>query len=163
MSTSPVPTKPDTQPAPERRPNGAPARHEGGAAQAPPPIPADRTIDADLLIDVAQLSVEELTLELDATLLLDSVKLGAKGLDAALFVKADFEPLQAFAQRHAAHAGHDDGRSKRVRDAAKAAGLAAAGVAGGAVLNSKPWRLLPVPRRRSRLDIVRDEIVKRLP
>ena len=40
----------------------------------------DRTVDADFLVDVPQLSVEELTLELEASVGLSRVKLDAKGL-----------------------------------------------------------------------------------
>jgi hypothetical protein len=188
---------------------------------------------------------------------LNRVKLDAKGLDAGLFLKANFDSLRAFAQRgsegteaeegrasesprgsdvmrvrtglrellgatrdayrdlsdrdvqrqlrdvHAsAREAHDrvttsdepalepngadeDGREtgrdrngdaerphavrERLRHAAgqgvKAAGLTAAGLAGGALLESrsKRSRKLPIPRRRNRAQVVRDEITRRLP
>jgi hypothetical protein len=193
----------------------------------------DRTVDADFLVDVPQLSVEELTLELEASVGLSRVKLDAKGLQAGLYLKADFENLQALAQKrsgshgpvrsglrellsgtrdviehvtpsdHAAdeaedrrQGGQDHDQSAngvgaqdaghRVRHAvgqgAKAAGLTAAGLAGGALLEARvkpssklPRKLpqmpqlpklprnLPLPRRRSRAQILRDEFIKRLP
>jgi hypothetical protein len=198
----------------------------------------DRTVDADFLVDVPQLSVEELTLELEASVGLSRVKLDAKGLQAGLYLKADFENLQALAQKRAGSHGpvrsglrellsgtrdviehvtpsdhaedqaqdhrshdHDHDQSgnragaqetrQRVRHAvgqgAKAAGLTAAGLAGGALLEARvkpssklPRNLpnlpklpqlpqllqlpqLPLPRRRSRAQILRDEFIKRLP
>jgi hypothetical protein len=194
----------------------------------------DRTVDADFLVDVPQLSVEELTLELEASVGLSRVKLDAKGLQAGLYLKADFENLQALAQKRSGSHGpvrsglrellsgtrdviehvtpsdhaedqaqddHDHDQSgnragaqetrQRVRHAvgqgAKAAGLTAAGLAGGALLEARvkpssklPRNLpklpqlpqlpqllqlpqLPLPRRRSRAQILRDEFIKRLP
>jgi hypothetical protein len=198
----------------------------------------DRTVDADFLVDVPQLSVEELTLELEASVGLSRVKLDAKGLQAGLYLKADFENLQALAQKRSGSHGpvrsglrellsgtrdviehvtpsdhaedqaqddHDHDQSgnragaqetrQRVRHAvgqgAKAAGLTAAGLAGGALLEARvkpssklPRQLpklpklpqlpqlsqlsqlprnLPLPRRRSRAQILRDEFLKRLP
>jgi hypothetical protein len=194
----------------------------------------DRTVDADFLVDVPQLSVEELTLELEASVGLNRLKLDAKGLQAGLYLKADFENLQALAQKRSGSHGpvrsglrellsgtrdviehvtpsdhaedqaqddHDHDQSgnragaqetrQRVRHAvgqgAKAAGLTAAGLAGGALLEARvkpssklPRNLpnlpklpqlpqllqlpqLPLPRRRSRAQILRDEFIKRLP
>jgi hypothetical protein len=194
----------------------------------------DRTVDADFLVDVPQLSVEELTLELEASVGLSRVKLDAKGLQAGLYLKADFENLQALAQKRSGSHGpvrsglrellsgtrdviehvtpsdhaedqaqddHDHDQSgnragaqetrQRVRHAvgqgAKAAGLTAAGLAGGVLLETHvkpssklPRNLpnlpklpqlpqllqlpqLPLPRRRSRAQILRDEFIKRLP
>jgi hypothetical protein len=189
----------------------------------------DRTVDADFLVDVPQLSVEELTLELEASVGLSRVKLDAKGLQAGLYLKADFENLQALAQKRSGSHGpvrsglrellsgtrdviehvtpsdhaedqaqdhrshdHDHDQSgnragaqetrQRVRHAvgqgAKAAGLTAAGLAGGVLLETHvkpssklPRKLpqlpqlpqLPLPRRRSRAQILRDEFLKRLP
>jgi hypothetical protein len=54
---------------------------------------SDRATDADLLLDVPQLAVDELSLELEATPLLNRVKLDAKGLEVGLFLKADFGGL----------------------------------------------------------------------
>jgi hypothetical protein len=188
--------------------------------------PTDRTVDADLLVDVPQLSVEELTLELEASVGVNRLKLDAKGLHAGLYLKGDFENLQALAQKRSGSHGSvrsglrellggtrdviehvtpsDDGEQEtedrrrgehdrgegadgavsedgrhRVRhvvgQGAKAAGLTAAGVAGGALLearvkpSSKLHKLpklpgnLPLPRRRSRAEIIRDEVLKRLP
>ena len=187
--------------------------------------PTDRTVDADLLVDVPQLSVDELTLELEASVGLSRLKLDAKGLQAGLYLKGDFENLQSLPQKrsgshgpvrsglrellsgtrevieHVAPSddaedqaqdhrsdGHDqtsngaeahDAR-QRVRhvvgQGAKAAGLTAAGLAGGALLEARvkpssklPRRLpklpgnLPLPRRRNRAQILRDEFIKRLP
>lgn len=123
MSTPPVPTKPDVstaEPGAERRQSDAPAPRAGafpqpGTRAAAPrgdrggerreptpqvrgPAPSDRAVDADLLIDIPQLSVDELTLELEASLLLNRVKLDAKGLEAGLFIKANFDRLAALRQ-----------------------------------------------------------------
>jgi hypothetical protein len=282
MSTPPVPTKPDASsddsPA-ERRVNEAPARRNDAPAQnavtgrraAGPsedggderpesasvgygPTPSDRAVDADLLIDIPQLTVEELALELEASLMLNRVKLDAKGLDLGLFLKADFDGLRALVARDSeaerakasqsprgsdvmgvrsglrellgatrdayrelsdrdvqrqlrdvhesareAHdrvttaeepalgsSGEDEegreserdrdgdaGRSHAVRErlrhaagqGAKAAGLTAAGLAGGALLESrtKASHRLPIPRRRNRAQVVWEEISRRLP
>jgi hypothetical protein len=66
---------------------------------ASPPVAsgaaADRTQDADVLLDVSRLTVDELTLELQASVALDHVKLDAKGLDASLFLKGSLENLVA--------------------------------------------------------------------
>jgi hypothetical protein len=168
-------------------------REPSGAAFEP--VPSDRTEDADLLIDVPRLAVEDLSLELEASLLLNRVKLDAKGLEAGLYLKANFEHLQALAsngpgkkatrapqgavsattathRRELAGAASDrDGHRavERVRHAAmegvKATGLTAAGVAGGALLESrlKPSSKLRTPRRRGFGQIVRDRIASLLP
>jgi hypothetical protein len=281
MSSPLVPTKPDTSSDDSPRERGAsdsPARRKDAPAQSAVtgsepsdgvgdaraesspagygPAPSDRAVDADLLVDIPQLVVEDLALELEASLVLNRVKLDAKGLDAGLFLKANFDSLRALAQRgsegqvvegergsrsprgsdimrvrtglrellgttrdayrdlsdrevqrqlrdvHAsAQEAHDrvasddparetsgdddDGREsdrdragdggrphavqERLRHAAgqgvKAVGLTVAGLAGGALLESrtKPSRKLPIPRRRSRAQVVRDEITRRLP
>lgn len=217
MSTPTVPTKPDTPPVrPEKR-----------EAPAPEVLPAgqdDRAVDADLLLDIPQLSVEELSLDLDASLLLNHVKVDAKGLEAGIYLRADFGHLAALAgpgarggrggfrprtadmtrmrsglrellggpdaeqpraaaeppereerepqhgdARRNGHDAHEAGAGDRVRHAvaqgAKAAGLTAAGLAGGALLESrvKPSRKLHIPRRRTRARFLRDELAKRLP
>jgi hypothetical protein len=63
-----------------------------GAARGPAP---ERTADADLLLDVTQLTVDEITLEVQASVGLDHVKLDAKGLDASLFLKGSLDNLVA--------------------------------------------------------------------
>jgi hypothetical protein len=63
-----------------------------GAARGPAP---ERTEEADLLLDVTQLTVDEITLEVQASVGLDHVKLDAKGLDASLFLKASLDNLVA--------------------------------------------------------------------
>jgi hypothetical protein len=163
--------------------------------QAFEPVPSDRTEDADLLIDVPRLAVEDLSLELEASLLLNRVKLDAKGLELGLYLKANFEHLQALAQGGAgkkaasgpraadtvtkrrelagaaqAENGHQGnsalGRARHVAmEGVKATGLTVAGVAGGALLESrlKPSRKLHLPRRRGFGQIVRDRIASRLP
>jgi hypothetical protein len=283
MTTPSVPTKPevsDAEPGPERRQDDAPAPRErasspqaearraaprgeqGGERHQMVPqvlgsLPSDRAVDADLLIDIPQLSVEELTLELDASLLLNRVKLDAKGLEAGLYVKANFDHIVELTQQgsgapegrvsdrqrgsdimrartglrellgatrdayrdlsdrdvqrqlqgvHAsareayarittedepAHERQPDadgakdeaerehnhdgngGRSRPVRErarhavtqGAKAAGLTAAGLAGGALLesHSKPSRKLSISGRRKRARAIRHAIAKRLP
>jgi hypothetical protein len=268
MSTPSVPTKPEVSaaarerapsPQPEAR-REAPRGEQGGEGHQRVPqvngaAPSDRAVDADLLIDIPKLSVEELTLELDASLLLDRVKLDAKGLEAGLYVKANLDNVVALTQQgpgtslgsasdrqrgseimrartglrellgatrdayrdlsdrdvqrelqgvHASareayarittqdeparerqpdadavqdegereHEG-DGGRSRPVRErarhavtqGAKAAGLTAAGLAGGALLEShnKPSRRLSISGRRNRARAIRDAIAKRLP
>jgi hypothetical protein len=117
MSVPSAPTKPDvtaTGPAADPRENdgfaprdrasspqseasrAAPSERQGDeghqmARQALGSAPSDRAVDADLLIDIPKLSVEELSLELDASLLLNRVKLDAKGLEAGLYAKANFD------------------------------------------------------------------------
>jgi hypothetical protein len=224
MSIPSAPPKPEVSTAA----GGLPA-----ATAMPLVAPTDRTVDADLLVDVPQLSVEELTLELEASVGLSRLKLDAKGLQAGLYLKGDFENLQALAQKRSGshgpvrsglrellsgtreviehvtpsddaedqaqdrrstghdHDQHGNGEGahdtrQRVRHAvgqgAKAAGLTAAGLAGGALLEARvhptsklPRQLpklpqlpqlprnLPLPRRRSRAQILRDEFLKRLP
>jgi len=178
MSTPTVTTKPDV---PERRPERPPQEtptHRADERREPPPFtfgaaPTDRTVDADLLIDVPRLVVEELSLELEASLLLNRVRLDAKGLEAGLYLKGNFEHLQALVRQQAAEGqqrseddGSEDGRGRRAAlQGAAATGLTAAAAAGGAVLKSrlKPSRKLRLPRRRSFPEVVRDEIANRLP
>jgi hypothetical protein len=238
MSTPSVPTKPDVsadEPGTERRDYDGPARRE--RAPSPQPevrraAPSDRTVDADLLIDIPQLSVEELTVELDASPLLNHVKLDAKGLEAGLYLKANLDNVVALTQQDSgtppARTGlrellgatrdayrdlsdrdvqkqlqgvhtsareayariatddqgegeaegdrHHDGNGSQplpvrqrarhaVTQGAKAAGLTAAGLAGGALLesHSKPSRKLPFSGRSKRARVIRDAIAKRLP
>jgi hypothetical protein len=85
---------------------------------------SDRAADADLLLDVPQLAVEELSVELEASPLLNRIKLEAKGLDVGLFLKADFGGLADLA-----HGGGGPGpdigampRRPRRRDAARIRG-----------------------------------------
>jgi hypothetical protein len=208
MSNSPVSTKPDVSSADspvERRVSESPVRRTDPPAQRTvslPVEPSDRSVDADLLIDVPQLTVEELALELEASIVLNHVKLDAKGLDACLFLKANFDSLRALVLRGPESTegpsrsprssdmprvrsglrellgapSDDDGDSERpnavrerLRHAAghgvKAAGLTAAGLAGGALLESrtKPSRKLQMPWRRSRAQAVLDQISRRLP
>ena len=263
MPTPPVPAKsngPAANREAEHRAEDATARRADSPAQdaLPPASPAgrgdaqpqpdaeplaaplsDRAVDADLLIDVPQLTVEELALELDASLLLNHVKLDAKGLEAKLYMKANADRIVALTRKGSqrnetesenrrrgsdalrvrtglrellgatreayrdlsdsdvqeqlrdVHASareayehvtssdepareEDDGghggsaRTARhaVTQGVKAAGLTAAGLAGGALLESRTGmssRTLPIPRRRSRMQAVRDKIGKRLP
>jgi hypothetical protein len=81
--------------------------------QVLPPSGADRAEDADLLLDIPQLSVEELALEVESSLVLKRVKLDAKGLQVGVFLKADLEHvLQAVQERSERHEG---GRLRRQR------------------------------------------------
>lgn len=214
----------------------APPKSEVSTSAGPlPPMsivaPTDRTVQADLLVDVPQLSVEELSLELEASVMLSRLKLDAKGLQAGLYLKGDFENLRALAHKRSSHgavrsglrellsgsrdvyehvtpsddAEHEDEEGRRgehshdesgngvasndnrqrarhaIAQGAKAAGLTAAGLAGGALLEAKVKpssklptmsnlpnlpklsRSLPLPRRRSRAQIIRDEVLKRIP
>jgi hypothetical protein len=253
MSTPSVPTKPEVSAAPRERASSPhpEARREGprgeqggeGHQRAPQVLgsaPSDRAVNADLLIDIPKLSVEELTLELDASLLLDRVKLDAKGLEVGLYLKANLDNVVALRQQgpgpslgsvsdrqrgsdimrartglrellgatrdayrdlsdsdvqrqlQGVHAsareayarvttedegehqhGGNGGRSRPVRErarhavtqGAKAAGLTAAGLAGGALLesHSKPSRKLSISGRRKRARAIRDAIAERLP
>ena len=277
MSTPPMSTKPGQQSGTERRFEQDPGRTQDPSAegklpeassgersaeqrepsqQAYPPPQSDRAVDADLLLDIPQLSVEQLSLGIDASLLLNSVKIDAKGLDAGLFLKANLDLLRILVERTTgdgessgsrasyAPAGAETSRvpaalremlqttrdayrdlsdrnvQKRLRDVhtsareaydqmtsdesqrgsqsggesqsgdesqsgggngrsratlqrgrhaaiegAKAAGLAVAGLAGGAILESrtKTSRKLPLPRRRNRAQAIGHEIAKRLP
>jgi hypothetical protein len=229
MSTPPMPTtkpdRPGTEPRAERRPSDA-APH----AEVLPPAGSDRAADTDLLVDIPQLSVDELALEVESSLVLNRVKLDAKGLQVGLFLKADLEHVLQMVQERSDR--HEGGRSRRQRggdvdrvrsglrellgaareqapappateeprqeppreaddqdgqggerhghggngahphagrhaaaQGAMAAGLTAAGLAGGALLEArvKPSRKLHIPRRRTRAQVVRDELVKRLP
>ena len=58
-----------------------------------PPSRADREADADLLVDIPQLSADELALEVESTPELSRVKVDAKGLQSGVFVRADLEPV----------------------------------------------------------------------
>jgi hypothetical protein len=204
---------------------------------------SDRAVDADLLLDIPRLSVEELNVELEAALILKRVKLDAKGLDAGLFLKSNLDNFAAVmasrssderdagaaAKRRGGDAArvrsslrerlgstrdadrdvHDrdvqqprelhesagegyarvaagetdddaeggenaggDGSSglggravHAAKQGAKALGLTAAGVAGGALLESRlePSRRLALPRRRSRALALVHGIRRRLP
>jgi hypothetical protein len=76
-----------------------PEAHTGLPLPASPPVAsggaADRAQDADVLLDVSRLTVDELTLEVQASVALDHVKLDAKGLDASLFLKGSLDNLVA--------------------------------------------------------------------
>jgi hypothetical protein len=86
-----TPPTPSEAPPPQPGPRES-RRAERGTVTEPR---LDRAVDADLLIDVPQLAVEELNLELEASLLLKHLKVDAKGLEAGLFLKADFDNLAA--------------------------------------------------------------------
>ena len=240
MSTTPLSTKPDDQRRTEQEPprrEEPPARESASASepleQAAAVHPSDRAVDADLLLDIPQLAVEQLTLELDAALVLNSVRLDAKGLETGVYLKADLDLLRMLVQKNmegpqrqpaagargsstrhreatgvlrelldfsrsayrdlserrapqqlgqgdapqsegtdaGGHEKPDDGeatldRARHVaKEGVKAAGMTAAGLAGGALLESrlKPTRKLPLPRRRNRAQAIGHEIVKRLP
>jgi len=217
MSTPSVPTTRPDRPAADPRPERRPSEAAATPPQVLPASSADRTAEADLLVDVPQLAVDELTLELESSLVLNRLKLDAKGLQLGVFVKADLEHVQEMVQRRSGrqdrartglrellsgtreqeprpvaaeqpaqepergddqdgHQGerhdqhdHDGNGSHPARHAAAqgavAAGLTAAGIAGGALLEArvKPSRKLHIPRRRTRAQVIRDELVKRLP
>jgi hypothetical protein len=232
MSTPPVPTTTQDRPGSEARAERRPSEPTP-PAQVLPPSGSDRAAraaDADLLVDIPQLSVDELALEVESSLVLNRVKLDAKGLQVGLFLKADLEHVVQLAQeRSERHEGgwlrrqrgadvdrvrsglrellgaardaepapaaaeearqerprarDEDGAEQAGRDrqngngtrphtgrhaaaqGAVAAGLTAAGLAGGALLEArvKPSRKLHIPRRRSRAQVLRDELAKRLP
>ena len=206
MSTTPVSTRPDSSGAqPEPRSPAPPLK------QAQEPAPSERAVEADLLVDIPQLSVDELTLELEASMLLNTVRLEAKGLELGLYLRADFDRLAELAgsgsgsrprrsaRQHrdvraglagllgdgghggdgsdgdADHSGSQsrNGQSHPARERArhavsqgvKAAGLTAAGLAGGALLESrtKPSLKLQLPRRHKGVRALRDAITDRLP
>jgi hypothetical protein len=223
-ATQQPPTKQDDRPQAPPAP-GPGAGRPGGQAN-------DRAVDADILLDVPKLSVEELNLELEAAFLLRRVKLEAKGLDAGLYLKSNLDNIAAMTSgrsseddadgkghgasaarvrgslrellgstRDTAHkmqnqlgavhesAGEayervvggggdgeddagDDGAgalgeraTRAARRGGKALGLTAAGVAGGALLESalKPSRRLRLPRRRNRAHALVHELQRRLP
>jgi hypothetical protein len=88
------PQLPESDPQSERR-EATGSRHEG-SGQTPlagAVAVSDRAADADLLVDVPHLTVEELSLEVEASPLLNRVKLDAKGLELGLFLKADLGGL----------------------------------------------------------------------
>ncbi len=177
-----------------------------------------RDADADLVVDIPQLSVDELALELESSLVLKRVKLDAKGLQVGVYLNADLDLVRLLVEQRSGRSegggsrwqrgpdvdrvrtglrellsgareteprpaeaeqahergeqeGHDGNgaRPHAARHAAAqgamAAGLTAAGLAGGALLEAraKPSRKLHIPRRRSRAQVIRVELVKRLP
>jgi hypothetical protein len=173
-----------------------------GAAGEQPPVPPGRPgepiingADGDVVVDIPHLTVDELTVELAPTAVVEQVKVTAKGLDLGLFLKADLEQLVSPGSgggerprdtddRPRLEAGAsgdeqpDDGGESPVRSAGrravkiakeggKAASLTAAGVAGGALLESTlhPSRKLPglLRRRRSGLAGVIDRVREHLP
>jgi hypothetical protein len=71
----------------------------GAPVPASPPVvsgaAADRAQDADVLLDLSRLTVDELTLEVQASVAIDHVKLDAKGLDASLFLKGSLDNVVA--------------------------------------------------------------------
>lgn len=106
MSTPSVPITQHSAPRPDEQ-------REAPAPGVPPSAATDdRAMDADLLLDIPQLSVEELSLELNASVLLDHVKLEAKGLETRLYLRADFGSLAALAGH-----GEREQRGRRSRAA----------------------------------------------
>jgi hypothetical protein len=87
----------DTRATPSAGP--LPEIRTGTPLAASPPVAsgaaADRAQDADLLLDVSRLTVDELTLEVQASVAVDHLKLDAKGLDASLFLKGSLDNLVA--------------------------------------------------------------------
>jgi hypothetical protein len=86
-------TEPDLSPPTEHEaPDSAqPSRQaESGPPQPAMPAPSHPGTDGDVVIDVPQLAVEELSLELHAPIL-DQVKIEAKGLNVGLFAKVDLD------------------------------------------------------------------------
>jgi hypothetical protein len=173
-----------------------------GTAGQRSPLPAGRPgepiingADGDVVVDIPHLTVDELTVELAPTAVVEQIKVTAKGLDLGLFLKADLEQLispqtggherpQDTDDRPRLQAGasgdehQDDEGESRVRSAGhravkiakeggKAASLTAAGVAGGALLEStlQPSRKLPglLRRRRSGPAGVIDRVREHLP
>ena len=210
MSTTPASTRPDSsgaQPEPRthepRTPE--PPRDREPLEPALEPALSERAVEADLLVDIPQLSVDELTLELEASTLLNAVRLEAKGLELGLYLRADFDRLAELAGSRsgggskrsarqprdvrmglagllgdgsdgdADHGGSHsrNGQSHPARERArhavsqgvKAAGLTAAGLAGGALIESrsKPSLRLQLPRRHKGMRALRDAITDRLP
>jgi hypothetical protein len=179
-----------------------------GTAGERSPLPAGRPgdpiingADGDVVVDIPHLTVDELTVELAPTAVVEQIKVTAKGLDLGLFLKVDLEQLVSREtggherpedtderrrleggpsgdehQEDEGDEGHE-GQS-RVRSAGhraveiakeggKAASLTAAGVAGGALLEStlQPSRKLPglLRRRRSGPAGVIDRVREHLP
>jgi hypothetical protein len=228
-----------TPPTPrDSQPTGAPASEEPSTQSTDEPA-SDRAVDADVLLDIPRLAVDELNLELEAAFVLQRVKLDAKGLDAGLFFKSNLDNIAALTSgrssddddagpagegggggaarvrsglrellgstrdtyRDVQHqlgavyesageayervvggdadddgegggqdAGEGDGggdgaTARAAKRGAKAVGLTAAGLAGGALLEStlKPSHRLPLPRRRNRAQALVHEIQRRLP
>lgn len=148
-----------------------------------PGDPVARGADGDIVVDIPHLKVDELVVDIAATVALDHLKVEAKGLDLGLFVKADVGALSSAASRGRASAppdiegrAHDHGERSRLRrmlatddghdgrsaaddgtstgrralqlakGGGKAASLTAAGLAGGALLESRLHRAPALPR-----------------
>jgi hypothetical protein len=81
------------------------------AATAAEDDPATAGRDADVLLDIPRLEVDELALELEATTLLRHVRLEVKDLQLGLLLRADVERLAdlAWARSHDAPAGRRTG------------------------------------------------------
>jgi hypothetical protein len=112
------PLRPEPRTAAPR--GSSPGERRDPSPQPPERAPSDRPADGDLLIDIPQLSVEELTLELDASLLLNRVKLDAKNLEAGLYAKASFEHLVALAQMRRDHSLEHTARRQQRADMTRA-------------------------------------------
>jgi hypothetical protein len=104
---------------PEPRQGRERPRRESGPVErvdrvAPPAGEDERTAagrDADVLLDIPRLEVDELALELEATTLLRHVRLEVKDLQLGLLLRADVERLAdlAWARSHDAPAGRRTG------------------------------------------------------
>jgi hypothetical protein len=92
--TVPPPTEYGASESPERSREAGSSRQQP-SAPAPPPPPS-READADVVLDVPQLAVDELDLELHAPIL-EQVKLQAKGLQVEVFAKLDLGNVTAIA------------------------------------------------------------------
>jgi hypothetical protein len=192
----------DRDQSPSARPQGEQPK-PAQTAQRPPGEAVARGADGDLVIDIPHLSVDELSLDLAGKLILEHVKLEAKGLELGLFVKADVGDLAQAAQgdrrsrppdiegeesphglrrllpsgaESAERRDGDDGTSEQgaahkalhiAKEGGKVASLTAAGMAGGALLESTfhPSRKLPslLQRRRSGPAGVLDRVREHLP
>jgi hypothetical protein len=106
-----------------------PAVDTGAVLGAPdPPDEArrrarQRSEEADLLLDVTQLTVDEVNLEVQASIGLDHVKLEATGLNASLFLKASLDNLVALRGR--TPASRAPGHQAPAADGGSAPGLPA--------------------------------------
>jgi hypothetical protein len=131
---APARPAPPTPPGPEA-PSAAPEPADAAASAAielsRPEHTAVAAAGADVFADIPQARVEELLLELQATSVIENLKLEVKGLELSLLLRADLDNMaQIMADRRERSSDSDGGRGGLVR---RLAPVVAAG-AGGRLL-----------------------------
>lgn len=131
-SREPARPAPAPPPAPEAPPSRAPEPNDDGAASAAielsRPEHTAAAAGADVFADIPQARVEELLLELQATSVIENLKVSVKGLELSLLLRADLDNLaRMLADRRERSSDSDGGRGGLVRRLAPAMAAGAGG------------------------------------